>query len=205
MVKVLLAIPTAGGIHENVAAIAAHLVSHKNVTLLVARGRPADYTRNGIIQQFLKLPELTHLFFLDSDTEPPVDCLDKLLALDVPVATGCYPVLMQTGLRWALANKDNDGHYRLLKQFEDDKPFEVDAGGAGCLLLRRDIFNFVNYPWFQWVNNEDGSQVGEDIYFFQKCNMAGFRVMVEPTVICDHHKEINITNLMRIKQNRKGQ
>lgn len=198
-----MAIPTDGGIHENVAVVAAHLATYKNVVFMAARGRPVDYTRNGIIQQFLILPEFTHLFLLDSDTEPPLDCIDKLLALDVPIASGCYPVLMQAGLRWALANKDNDGRYRLLEWLQDE-PFEVDAGGAGCLLVARDVFDKVKWPWFQWVNNEDGSQVSEDIYFFRKCNENGLRITVEPTVICNHHKEINLTSLMRAKQNRKG-
>jgi hypothetical protein len=198
MAKVLLAIPTGGGIHENVAVLAAHFSANKNVVFMAARGRPVDYTRNGLIQQFLQMPEFTHILFLDSDTEPPLDCVEKLLALNVPLASGCYPVLMPNGLRWALANKDNDGHYRLLERIEND-PFEVDAGGAGCLLIRRDVFEVIKWPWFQWINYEDGSQEGEDINFFKKCNQASLRLMAEPTVICNHYKEINLTNIMRIK------
>lgn len=204
MAKVLMAIPTDGGIHENVAVVAAHLAKYKDIVFMAARGRPVDYVRNSIIQQFLRLADYTHLFFLDSDTEPPVDCVEKLLSLNTKIASGCYPVVMQSGLRWALANKHKDGHYRLLERI-DKEPFEVDAGGAGCLLIRRDVFDAVSWPWFKWINNEDGSQESEDMHFFRKCNQAGIRIKVHPDVICNHHKEVNITTLIKLQQKNERQ
>jgi len=135
---------------------------------------------------------------VDSDTEPPLDSLEMLLALDAPLACGCYPVLMGAGLRWAIANKDGDGRYRLLERLDSTtEPFEADAGGAGCLLIRRDVFEMVKWPWFRWVEHRDGGQMSEDIYLFRKCNKAGLRVVVEPGVICNHYKTINLTALLR--------
>lgn len=201
MAKVLLAIPTSGGIHERVSMFATYLSKVQNVDYVNAKGRPCDFVRNNFIRLFLR-GDWSHLFLLDSDTEGPLDCLQRLLALDVPLATACYPVLMPDGLRWALANKGTDQHYRLLEYLLSlDKPFEVDAGGAGCLLIRRDVFDLVKWPWFKWGETEDGGQIGEDIHFFQRCNDAGLRVMAEPTVICNHYKTINLTNLMLMKKN----
>jgi hypothetical protein len=201
MAKVLLAIPTSGGIHERVSMFATYLSKEQNVDYVNAKGRPCDFVRNNFIRLFLR-GDWSHILFLDSDTEGPLDCLQKLLALDVPLATGCYPVLMPDGLRWALANKGSDQHYRLLECLPSlDKPFEVDAGGAGCLLIRRDVFDVVKWPWFKWGETEDGGQTGEDIHFFQKCNDAGLRVMAEPTVIVNHYKTINLTSLMLMKKN----
>jgi len=198
MAKILLAIPTLGSLHERTSAAATVISRRLDVDYITVTGRPVDYVRNGILRMFLS-KDFTHLMLLDSDVEPPLDCIERLLALDVPLATGCYPVMMHQGLRWALANKDADQHYRLLARLESDsQPFEVDAGGAGCILIRRDVFDKVAWPWFKWVENEDGSQTSEDIYFFQKCNEVGLRMMVEPTVICNHFKEINITDLMRL-------
>ena len=200
MAKVLLAIPTSGGIHERTSAVAARLDARPDVEYITASGRPVDFVRNSVIRIFLKQPEFTHLFLLDSDTEPPLDCIERLLALTAPLAGGCYPVIMQKGLRWALMNADNDRRYwlleRLLFLFE---PFEVDAGGAGCLLIRRDVFDKVKWPWFKWIEREDGTQESEDIHFFRKCNETGLRVMIDPQVICNHFKTVNITDLMRMK------
>ena len=113
--------------------------------------------------------------------------------------------MMPDGLRWALNNKDADGHYRLLKELPSkEKPFEVDAGGAGCVLIKRKVLEAIKWPWFKWIEREDGSQMSEDIYFFKKANAVGLKVIVDPTVICNHFKEINLTALMRAKEIRKG-
>jgi len=204
MSKVLIAIPTIGAIDATTSATASHLAQAPDVDYITAKGRPVDYVRNGIVKQFL-VGNWTHLFLVDSDTGPPLDCLSKLLALDVPLASGCYPVIQQGVPKWAIANKNSDGHYRLLeKPSLPTKPFEADAGGAGCLLVSRAVFDRVNWPWFKWIENPDGSQISEDIYFFDKCAEAGIRVTIEPNIICDHFKKLNITSLMRLKMQKKG-
>ena len=213
MHKVLIATPTADSLDAKTAAwreTIAHRYRDKvrfgdiRDSGFIAEGRPVDFVRNGFIRIMLAA-DFTHLFLLDSDTVPPLDCIERLLALDVPLASGCYPVLMQNGLRWALMNKDADQRYRLLEWLPSlTEPFEVDAGGAGCLLIRRDVFDKVKWPWFKWIEFEDGSQESEDVHFFRRCNEAGLRVTVDPLVICDHIKKMNLTALMRAKMaNRK--
>jgi hypothetical protein len=208
MHKILISTPTAdtlepqtSGWREEIAHRYRDRVTFADIDDLptIGVGRPADYVRNWLIRKF-KAADFTHLFFLDSDIEPPLDCIDRLLVLNAHLAVGCYPLLMPQGLRWSLANRDSDRRYRLLEWLPFlDKPFEVDAGGAGCLLIRRDVFDKVNWPWFKWVEFEDGHQESEDIFFFRKCNDAGLRVKVDPLVICNHLKKINITDLMRMK------
>jgi hypothetical protein len=205
MNKILMAIPTEGGVHERTSALAARLSARPGVEYVTAKGRPVDYVRNSIVREFREQIHLTHLFFLDSDVEPPLDVLDRLLKLDAPLAGGCYPLLMANGLRWALSRRDDQGSYQLLEELPDkSEPFEVDAGGAGCLLIRRDIFEFTDWPWFKWIERPDGSQMSEDIYFFQKANKAGFVLKVDPKIICHHFKTINLTSLMVARmKNRK--
>lgn len=197
--RILLAIPTGGGLDHQTSAVAARLSQRADVEFVVAQGRPVDYVRNGIVRQMLEHPQFTHLFLLDSDVEPPLDCIDRLLALDAPIATGCYAVHMHGGLRWALARRGEDGHYRLLGRLDSqDTPFAVDAGGAGCLLIKRGVLEAMAWPWFRWVENEDGSQISEDIWFFDRARQCGYSVTVEPTVICRHYKRFNVTGLLEM-------
>lgn len=197
--KILMTIPTRGGVHENTSAAASKIESRPDTTLVFAKGRPEDYTRNCCVRTFLDHKDFTHLFFVDSDTEPPLDVLDRLLALDAPLAAGIYPLLMPSGLKWSLSNCI-DGKYILLSDLPSyTEPFICDAGGAGCLLIRRDVFDLVKWPWFKWIENADGSQVSEDIYFFKKANFKGCRLKVDPEVICNHYKEMNLTMLMLAK------
>ena len=201
-----MAIPTEGGVHERTSALAARLAARPDVEYITVKGRPTDYARNSIVRVFVSgQSAFTHLFFLDSDVEPPLDVLDRLLKLDAPLAGGCYPLLMANGLRWALSRRDDQGSYQLLEELPDkSEPFQVDAGGAGCLLIRREVFGYVNWPWFRWVERPDGSQMSEDIYFFQKANKAGFVLKVDPKIICHHFKTINLTSLMVARmKNRK--
>ena len=194
--NILLNVQTAQVVHAVAAMALAHYAKRDDITPLIMKGRPLDYMRNRLFVYFKEHPEYTHLFMIDSDESVPLDAVDKLLALDAIVATGCYPALAKDGLRWALANKDNDGHYRLLKRLNAScGPFDVDAGGAGCLLVRRDVFGHVDWPWFRWVEYEDGNQMSEDIYFFSKLNDVGIRARVDPTVLCSHYKEVDLLPL----------
>ena len=204
MARVLIATVTEGGIHEVTAQTIEYITSISNAASVKVKGRPTDYARNSTVRLFLGDKQFTHLFFVDSDIGLPLDVLDRLLALDAPLASGCYPLLMRDGLRWAIANKDNSGRYRLLKELKNE-PFEADAGGAGCLLIRRDVFDKVTWPWFKWIENEDGSQVSEDIFFFKKCNAAGLKVKVDPAVICNHFKIVNLTELMKLRKKGRTQ
>lgn len=198
--KILLAIPTGGGIHEITAMTAAQLAARSDVDMVTVKGRPIDYNRNCIVRAFLANPDYTHLFLMDSDIGAPLDIIDRLIALDAPLASGCYPVLMPNGLKWAISNMDPDNRYRLLKDLPSQtKPFIADAGGAGCLMIRRDVFDRLDWPWFKWIEHPDGSQESEDIDFFRQCNAQYLKVMFDPTIICNHYKTINLANLMRAK------
>jgi hypothetical protein len=159
---------------------------------LFVKGRPVDYARNSIVRVLLKNPQFTHLFTVDSDTEPPLDALKRLLDLNTGIASGVYRLYMPSGFKWA-AHQCRDGKYYLLDKLPDEKkPFWADAGGAGCLLIRRSVLAHMQWPWFRWTEKEDGTQESEDVFFFKNVNAAGLRVRFDPQVRCRHHKNIPI-------------
>jgi hypothetical protein len=193
MSKVLVAIPYWDTIEPIVAAAATRIaLSAGGMLPLFVKGRPIDYARNSIVRLFLQHKNLTHLLTLDSDVEPPVDALQRLLDCNTDLASGCYRLHMPSGLKWA-AHECRDGKYYLLDKLPDDKnPFWADAGGAGCLLIRRSVLENMQWPWFKWTEYENGTQQSEDVYFFKKANAAGLRVRFDPQVICRHYKTIPI-------------
>lgn len=205
MSKLLIVIPTAGGLHEVTAAAAASLARQPGITLFIAKGRPHDYARNSAIRMFLNdsaLVDHDRLLFLDSDIEPPQDVAQRLTAMDCPVATGCYPILMPSGLRWAVCRQASDGHYRCLEHL-DIAPFAVDACGAGCLMIRRSVLQAISWPWFKWGEEENGHQLGEDIFFGDRCRQAGIPIMADPSVLCRHFKELDLLAMMPRRVPRK--
>jgi len=174
------------------------LLKRRNDAVYVAViGRPVDYARNKIIRMFKQYAELTHLFLIDNDIGFPMVVIDKFLSLDVPIASGCYPVIVKGNLKWALADCDENGHYELIEKLKSKYgPFEVDGGGAGCLFIKREVFDKVEWPWFLWNETPQGMPMSEDIYFSMKCNQAGYRTTVHPQVLCNHFKQINLTALI---------
>jgi len=205
MNKVLILIPTLDKIDARVATIARELSRKKEVDYLPIIGRPIDVQRNNAVRFFLSRNEYTHLFFLDSDVEPPLDSLSKLLMLNVRLASGIYPLLTKEGIFWDIAEREPDTckgrgeyKYRLTRKLKSKTiPFEADSAGVGCLLIHRDVFDIISWPWFKTLEWEDGSIMTEDTYFFEQANNAGIKLFIDPTVICAHYKNINLTNLMR--------
>jgi GT2 family glycosyltransferase len=66
--------------------------------------------------------------------------------------------------------------------------FPVKQCGLGCALIRREIFDRVPFAWFHWPEEEDGTNMGEDVWFCQRVRKAGFQIFCDGTVICGHVK-----------------
>jgi hypothetical protein len=117
----------------------------------------------------------THLLFIDSDMKFPPWALRRLLSHDLPVvAANCtrrtFPV---QGTAMDFDGKDIDSRGR--KGVE-----AVRQVGGAFMLVRRDVLEKLKPPMFQmeWIP-EMGGYCGEDIYFCQLVQAAGFDVMVD--------------------------
>lgn len=173
----------------------AHRLSLKhNATLSVTKGCPHDYVRNMAAMEFLK-SDSEWLFSIDSDVVPPMDAIDLMLEHGDKIVSGVYPVAIENKIVWAVGDYE-DGKGRLYSNLNTE-PFYAGYAGAGCLLVHREVFEMIEFPWFLWGHRKDGGQTGEDFYFFNKCKENGYRLKVDPRVVCGHYKRINITSLIR--------
>lgn len=84
----------------NMGNINVHLVDNIRIwTMLgahvemVSYFSPVDRARNLAVQRFLAMPaHLTHMLFIDSDTIPPVDAIEKMMKINEPVVTALTPI-----------------------------------------------------------------------------------------------------------------
>lgn len=190
--KIMIGIPYYDGIEPPVLTAVYAMAEVHDLAIVRMKARPHDYARNQLIRIFLGYPELSHLFFIDSDTTPPPDSLEKLVAMNAPVASGVYHIPTETGLKWAVLNRI-DGNYKMLPEKQlPAAPFIADAAGAGCLLVRRNVLEEVPWPWFRWIERKDGTQLSEDVYFCKKLNRRNIRIAIDPSVRCIHHKKIGL-------------
>lgn len=141
---------------------------------------------NGLVQDFLADPTLTHIFMTEMDMILPPDVLPKLLSLDKPIASGIYflrnghgqPCLFQK----VMTSRENPYVFSPVSAFPLTEPFRVDHTGLGCVLLKREVFEHpkMDFPWFDL----SATKYGSDMYFFTKVKDAGIECYAHPEVMC---------------------
>lgn len=195
--SVYVCVPTASDIHgSTTAAVFRICAGHPGgAEYWCIQARPTDFARNQCVERFLRSSH-SHLLFIDSDVIPPDNCLEMLLQADRPICCGVYPLMLaQARICTSVAKRRADGTYDFLQQLEQE-PFEVDAGGMGCCLIAREVFERLSYPWFHFAQGQGGQLTGEDVYFFEKAEGAGFKPWVVPSVQCGHMKTVDLLDVL---------
>ncbi len=138
--------------------------------------------RNHGIGQLLENPSWRWVCFIDSDMMPAPDAVMRLLALRAPVAAALMfarrpPFCHELGRA--------SGEVDLTRG-----PFEVDWAGAGCLLVRRQVIEALSAPWFEYPDTV--GRRNDDLVFCEKVRRAGFKIVVDPSVVVGHLGRIEI-------------
>lgn len=168
----------------------------------VARGiMNLDTHRNILVKAALEDKTVTHIFFLDTDiiAETPTDpneSLRMLLSCNVPIVSGLYRAKKAKGsypyAMWAgpvlEAGTGTKGYVDIPSWTGNWIP--VGAVGFGCVLIKREVFEKVSYPWFEWHEPPNPS---EDFFFCEKARNAGFEIKVITDVKFSH------IGLMKVK------
>lgn len=147
--------------------------------------------------------DCTHLFMTEMDMLIPHDTITKLMALDKDIAGGVYflrgdvqpargqPCLYMKApaMEWSKrreAHEEGKYLHTPVSLFPRDTAFPVDHIGLGCALIKREVFEGIERPWFQVKNatKEELTGYGSDMYFFTKVKEAGFEVWCDPTILC---------------------
>jgi len=146
---------------------------------------------NGLVEDFLANPALTHLFMTEMDMILPANAIVRLLEMDKDMASGVYFLRSdrpQTRGQPCLYKKapmidpkvDSAFSHYPLNIFPTDKPFRVDCSGLGCVLFKRKVFETLPRPWFDLAADKYGS----DMYFYTHAKNAGLELWVDPMVPC---------------------
>jgi hypothetical protein len=176
--KVFIGIPNTGNLRtELVYWLLQQTVEH--VWLPIKR--PIDANRNYIVNQFLKT-DADWLLMVDSDVVPPVNVLE-MINNNVPVCSAHVSTLIDGNIVPVGMIKDGDNY---LHRWEHSEPglHEVDATGTGCILIRRDVFDSLDKPYFRFIYNEEGDLIrGEDFDFTDRVGDCYF----DSRYVCKHY------------------
>lgn len=191
--RVVIAVPLASPfIYWRTVAAILEMERPVQSDLMVFQGALVDRARNRLVEQMLKHPmEATHLLFLDADIVPPADLLKKLLKDDQPIVSGLYRKRLPPYEPMAFT-KDLQGRYRPVNLKRRKSGLErVDVVGAGCLLIRREVFEKIEPPWFasEW---RDEGHLSEDFSFCEKARSLGLEIFVDRSASALHLEPIGI-------------
>ena len=152
--------------------------------------------RNSLVAQALECGA-THLLQMDTDQDYPLDTIPRLLThvrngLDIVTAKvhRRYPPFDSLMMRRnpdveILPNGRRPYVTLTIAEWLDKGLVEVDATGTGCMLVNLDVFEKLEYPWFD--------SDAEDIGFCEKAKEAGYKVMVDTSLEGGHYSESLIT------------
>lgn len=155
-------------------------------------------SRNMLAKAMLKMEaeRFEWLFMLDDDVFPPPDALMRLLSHNERIVSGLYlgrrpphqPVAYHFHTR-----EDGSGYLPITAEEVTGEPklIEVEAIGAGCLLVHRTVFEAMQEAEmtpFQFLcgGGRDGRDMSEDMWFCEQARTLGFRIMLDTGVSCGH-------------------
>lgn len=159
--------------------------------------------RNRGARQMLDKADHRWVLYLDSDMTPPPDVAQRLWRTaeesdaDLVQATMVQrtPPYLVVGARaqsrgvpedpLAPATSDPDMQYAMFAAEgirNAEEPIEMDMAGTGCLLIRREVFEKLDEPWF--VGRDTGG--AEDYNMTLRATDAGFKLVLDPTVEVGH-------------------
>jgi hypothetical protein len=139
-----------------------------------------------------------YMMWIDSDILFTVEQFVKLLSHQKDIVSGAY--LMEDDYNYAtVENWDEDffaknGYFTFLNREtlkNKTSLFPVSYTGFGFILIKKGIFESMEYPWFrpEYIsigNAKDFTM--EDVAFCRQANRLGHQILIDPTIILGHEK-----------------
>ena len=208
-------VPHMGTVSMDWALMFRRLPMPVGTNFLASMGSPIDITRDIMANRAIE-DGYEWAFFLDSDVLPPADVFPKLLSHGQPIVGGLYKARKFEGLSyWAAWRRGTDPEHQdqfsPLQSWGDAKTVEVDVTGCGCLLVHRSVLltireRFPDLPFFYWASTRKRAmldkmnlpdvamtEVSEDFWFCLLAKASGYKVLIDPSVQCEHLSAIKIS------------
>lgn len=181
MVNVAIGIPTIGILNWRFAADLMALQMPGNVKVIWQVRSMIATARNTIVENALEDKDITHILMIDDDMTFKPDMLIKMLSHDVDIIGALAFKRTDTFAPCTYMAKDGR-----LFPIIPEKMMKVSAVGSAGLLVRREVYEKIDYPWFETYYNEEGRLTSVDIDFCNKARRAGFDIYVDPDIEMGH-------------------
>jgi hypothetical protein len=145
--------------------------------------------RNVAVRHLLERSQLEWILFMDSDMVPETDTLLRLWQSKREIVSGLYfqrspPYPAAAGWHGGTPERPELRNQFVSPADVTGGMIQVDFVGAGCLLVRREVFERVPSPWFLHPDQTPGGH--EDVYFCAAAQEAGFPIWLHTGVVPGH-------------------
>lgn len=196
MSKIYLGIPTRGWIRKELFLKMLKWVSETSHSIFceLSEEKPCAHARNLLVKKFLK-SDNDFLLMIDDDVIPSRNPFE-LVDFNKDIIIAPCPIY-QYGVRWNIYNLDEKGYWRPIRDLGNEKLIEVDAGGTGLIVIRRNVLERIKAP-FERQFNEDGlEKMGLDLSFCKKAKEKDFRIFASVDHSCSHYKILDLKNVQK--------
>lgn len=148
------------------------------IILVAQHGTILVRQRHMIAEQALKAGA-SHLFWIDSDMRFPHDALERMLAHDKDIVVANY--ITRGGELTPTARTLRDE-----PMFTHEHSTGLEEAlqcGFGLALIRREVFEEMDRPWFAipWDTDREDF-IGEDVFWCNMARRSGFNIFVDHDV-----------------------
>lgn len=134
-----------------------------------------------------------YVLMIDSDTVVPKDALRHMLDPQADIVLGCCPKKNRTNEYPLCPITDQDLKRCLTyEELQGKDRIELIVGGAACILIKTEVFTYMTYPYFKYVQYEDRRILSEDYSFCLEAIGRGYRIWADPRVKCGHQTKYYI-------------
>jgi hypothetical protein len=154
------------------------------VMLYTSHGTLIASQRTELARQALK-EGADYFLWLDSDMRFPKETIGHLIARDKPIVAANYATRRMPVK--PVAMMDEGGKIGRVYTAPDSEGLQpVDYIGMGVMMVKREVFEKMEQPWFAIPYSTKGDHyIGEDVFFCTKAREAGFEVLVDHDL--SHH------------------
>lgn len=145
-------------------------------------GNDISGNRNSACEQLLRDDAGSWIWFIDDDHAFEPAILLRLLERDVDIVTPLCLRRVQPFLPVPCVDDD----FMDITRYRPDELVEVQHAGSSGMLIRREVLEAIEPPWFELGYDDDGRRVSEDVTFCRKATAAGFAIHVDIAVLLGH-------------------
>lgn len=172
----------------------------------------ADFIKGKYQKPYNGQIDYDYIMWIDSDIIFTPRQFQRLLSHEVDIVSGVY--LMEGG-EYLATVKDWDeeffkthGYFKFMKPEDIKHPvqreaiknnktkealIEVSYTGMGFILVKRGVFESLEYPWFRPIETTIGSMVDftmEDVSFCLQARDKKYKIFIDPMVRVGHEKKV---------------